>query len=67
MNDNKQFEFLDILTVMSFALQVQNQASLISMSDIQDEVNRAVGEIHAHLEEQDRMLKLLLGKDGKHD
>ena len=65
MNDNGQFEFLDILTIMSFALQIENQSHLIGITDVQNEVNRAVTEIHAHLEEQDRMLKLLLGKEGK--
>ena len=65
--DNGQFEFLDILTIMSFALQVQNQSNIIGLSDVQNEVNRAVTEIHAHLEEQDRMLKLLLGKEGNHE
>ena len=64
MNDNQQFELLDILTILSFILQVQNQGNLISMKDVQNEVNRAVGEIHAHLEEQDRIIKLLLGKEG---
>ena len=67
MNENRQFEFLDILTIMSFALQVENQNNIIGISDVQNEVNRAVSEIHAHLEEQDRMLKLLLGKEGKHE
>ena len=61
--DNGQLEFLDILTVLSFVLQIQNQSNIIGLSDVQNEVNRAVSEIHAHLEEQDRMLKLLLGKE----
>ena len=67
MNDNKQFELLDILTVLSFALQVENQGNIIGLKDVQNEVNRAVSEIHAHLEQQDRMLKELLGKEGKHE
>ena len=61
--DNGQLEFLDILTILSFVLQIQNQSNIIGLSDVQNEVNRAVSEIHAHLEEQDRMLKLLLGKE----
>ena len=64
MNDNRQFELLDILTILSFALQVENQGNIIGISDVQNEVNRAVSEIHAHLEDQDRMLKLLLRKEG---
>ena len=65
MNDSKQFEFLDILTIISFVLQLQNQSNIIGISDVQKEVNRAVGEIHAHLEEQDRMIKLLLERTEK--
>ena len=65
MNNNGQFEILDILTIMSFALQLENQNNLVGMKDVQNEVNRAVSEIHAHLEEQDRMLKLLLERTEK--
>lgn len=65
MNNNEQFEFLDILTILSFVLQIQNQSNIIGLSDVQNEVNRAIAEIHGHLEEQDRMLKELLGKVGK--
>ena len=65
MNDNQQFELLDILTILSFVLQVQNQGNIIGLSDVQKEVNRAVDEIHRHLEEQDRKIDLLL-KEVKH-
>ena len=65
MNDNQQFELLDILTILSFVLQVQNQGNIIGLSDVQKEVNRAVDEIHRHLEEQDKKIDLLL-KEVKH-
>ena len=65
MNDNQQFELLDILTILSFALQLKNESKLIGITDVQNEVNRAVSEIHAHLEEQDRKIELLL-KEVKH-
>ena len=67
MNNNSQFEFLDILTILSFALQVENQGKVIGLTEVQDEVNRAVSEIHAHLEEQDRKIELLLERIGKHE
>ena len=67
MNNNNQFEFLDILTILSFVLQVENQGNIIGLSDVQNEVNRAVSEIHAHLEEQDRKIELLLERIGKHE
>ena len=60
MNDNQQFELLDILTILSFVLQVENQGKVIGLTDVQNEVNRAITEIHAHLEEQDRKIDLLL-------
>ena len=67
MNDKQQFEFLDVLTILSFALQVENQGKVIGLTDVQNEVNRAIGEIHAHLEEQDRMIRLLLERMGVHE
>lgn len=67
MNEGGQFELLDILTVLSFALQLENQGKIIRITDIQNEVNRAVSEIHGHLEEQDRILKLLLERTEKHE
>ena len=54
------FEFLDIITVLSFVLQLQNQENIISIGDVQDEVNRAVAEIHRHLEAQDDKIDHIL-------
>ena len=53
-------DLLDLLTILSFALQVQNQSNIVGISDVQEEVNRAVSEIHAHLEEQDKNIKNIL-------
>ena len=53
-------ELLDWLTIFSFILQIQNQSNIIGMSDVQDEVNRAVSEIHAHLEEQDKKIEIIM-------
>ena len=53
-------DLLDLLTILSFALQVQNQSNIVGISDVQDEVNRAVSEIHSHLEEQDKNIKAIL-------
>ena len=65
---NDQIGLLDILTILSFALQIQNQTNIVGISDVQGEVNRAVGEIHAHLEEQDRKLAYLMerSRNGDH-
>lgn len=53
-------ELLDWLTIFSFILQLQNQSNIIGMSDVQNEVNRAVSEIHAHLEEQDKKIEIIM-------
>lgn len=52
--------FLDLLTMLSFWLQLENQQNIISLGDVQNEVNRAIAEIHAHLEMQDQKLDRLL-------
>ena len=52
-------DFLDILTIISFSIQMENQKNIIRMNDVQDEVNRAVEDIHKHLLEQDSILKRL--------
>ena len=48
MNDNKQFELLDILTILSFALQIENQGNIIGLKDVQNEVNRRLGYSKRH-------------------
>ena len=52
-------DILDILTIISFSIQMENQKNIIRMNDVQDEVNRAVEDIHKHLLEQDAILKRL--------
>lgn len=60
MNEHQQLDFIDILTLVSFALQLQNQTKLIDIQDVQKEVDRAIDLINSHLEDQDRMLKELV-------
>ena len=55
-------DLLDVLTIASFLLQIQNQSNIIGISDVQAEVNRAVGEIHKHLEAQDAKLNTIMEK-----
>ena len=55
-----QLELLDVLTIVSFVLQLQNQQNIIGIRDVQREVDRAIGEIHAHLEQQDEKIDRLL-------
>ena len=57
---NENYDFLDLITLMSFILQLQNQGKIIDIRDVQNEVNRAIGEIHAHLESQDEKIDRIL-------
>ena len=56
----QNLEFLDVLSFLSFALQVQNQSKIFSISDVQKELHKAVDEIHAHLEIQDDKIDKIL-------
>lgn len=58
--DNSQFEFLDIITIISFIMQLQNQSKLFSLRDIQNDNNRISAEIHKHLQEQDGKINKIL-------
>ena len=57
---NENLEALDLLTVLSFVLQLQNQGRIIDIRDIQRDNDRAVKEIHAHLEAQDKKIDRIL-------
>lgn len=57
---NEEFELLDLLTVLSFIMQVQNQSKLFGISDIQEDNNRVAEEIHQHLQQQDKKINKIL-------
>lgn len=59
-NQSGGLEFLDILAILSFALQVQNQSKIFGIGDVQAELQKVVDEIHAHLERQDQKIDLIL-------
>lgn len=62
-SENENIELLDILTIISFALQVKNQSKIFGINDVQKELHNIVTEIHQHLEKQDdkidRIMELL--------
>lgn len=67
MNNTDNLGFLDILTIMSFCISLQNLELNTSQEDLQhqteelDKVLREnVREIHKHLEDQDKKIDLLL-------
>ena len=57
---NDKLDLLDVLTILSFALQLQNQGRIIDLKDVQGEINRAVDNIHAHLEAQDKKIDRIM-------
>ena len=63
MNDN----FLDIITLISFVIALQNLEMNISQTDLQEgaekldkSLRRNVNDIHKHLEEQDAKIQQIL-------
>lgn len=61
IGQNQNFELLDILTIVSFCMQLQNQAKIVDLHEIQDDNNRIAQDIHAHLEQQDKKINRIMG------
>lgn len=59
MNENN-FDFLDLLTIISIVIQVQNQKDIAKASDIQNEIDKAVDLINEHLQMQDKKINEIL-------
>lgn len=59
-NEDAQFGLLDLLNLASFVIQIQNQKNIIKIKDVQHEVDRAIDEIHLHLEKQDKKIDEIL-------
>ena len=58
--DEQWLEFLDILTVLSFVLQLQKQSKIFGLQEVQNDNNRVAQEIHKHLESQDKKIDQIL-------
>ena len=59
MNENN-FDFLDLLNIISIGIQLQNQKDILKASDVQDEINKAVDLINEHLQMQDKKIDEIL-------
>ena len=59
MNENN-FDFLDLLTIISIVIQIQNQKDIAKASDIQNETDKAVDLINEHLQMQDKKINEIL-------
>lgn len=60
MNESGQLELLDILTIISFCIQMQNQNKIFSIHDIQSDNDRVLDNIHQHLKIQDEKIDQIL-------
>lgn len=63
MND-RQFDILDILNILSFVIGVKNLNENLSQNTAGYLLSAAVKDIHGHLSEQDRKIDLILKKLG---
>ena len=70
MND-KELTFIDLLSIASFVIGLQNLELNITQNDLADQtkdidaradarVNRLLNEIHTHLQEQDEKLERIM-------
>lgn len=62
--DDRQFDILDILNILSFIIGVKNLNKNLSQNTAGDLLSVAVKEIHEHLSEQDKKIDLILKKLG---
>lgn len=69
LNNNQQFEFLDLLNIASFCIGLMNLNSNLTQNDkqeLEEQINRSVQsllkEIHVHLQAQDAKLDLIMKK-----
>lgn len=60
MTENGRMNFLDVLTIISFAISLANYDENIGQSDMQNVVSFAVSDIHSHLADQDEKINKLI-------
>ena len=60
MNQQQEFGVLDLLTLISFAIQLENQKNIIGIQDVQSEVDRAIDLLNDHLQSQDEKINKIM-------
>lgn len=60
MSNNRQWEALDVLSVINFLTGWFNFFENVDQSTMQDAIQSAVSDIHEHLEEQDRKMDAII-------
>lgn len=56
----QNYSLLDIITILSFILQLQNQNKLLDIKDIQEELQKVQNKIDTHLQIQDDKIDQIL-------
>lgn len=56
----QNYSFLDVITILSFMLQLQNQDKLFDINDVQRELQKVQDRIDAHLQIQDDKIDKIL-------
>lgn len=56
----QNYSFLDVITILSFMLQLQNQDKLFDIKDVQKELQKVQNQIDTHLQIQDDKIDLIM-------
>ena len=56
----QNYSFLDVITILSFMLQLQNQDKLFDINDVQRELQKVQTKIDSHLQVQDDKIDMIL-------
>lgn len=56
----QNYSFLDVITILSFMLQLQNQDKLFDIKDVQKELQKVQDRIDSHLQIQDDKIDMIL-------
>ena len=56
----QNYSFLDVVTILSFILQMQNQGKLFDMNDVQRELQKVTDKIDTHLQIQDDKIDAII-------
>ena len=57
MNENEQLNLIDLLSILSFLIALQNLELNVTAKDLDDKTELLLNEIHGHLEKQDEILQ----------
>lgn len=56
----QNYSFLDVITILSFILQLQNQDKLFDIKDVQREMQKVSDKIDNHLRIQDDKIDMII-------